>query len=77
MYKNAKKVEIPEPEKAHEFKKPIIILDEQKLPEQIIDVMKLSAMVCSEIKPAVPKHEIDMVDYKMAMPAANQTVAVA
>lgn len=78
MYKNAKKVSLQEPEKVHELKIPIIILDDQKLPElreQIIDVMKLSAMVSSEIKPVVPKHEIDMVDFQMVVP--KQTVAVA
>lgn len=54
MYKNAKKVDDTKPEKLPEFQEQIIVLDEQKYPElaeQIIDVMKLSALARSEMKP--------------------------
>lgn len=53
MYKDAKKVDTKS-QKLPEFQDQIIVLDEQKFPElaeQIIDVMKLSALACSEMKP--------------------------
>lgn len=53
MYKDSKKVDTKS-EKLPEFQEQIIVLDEQKFPElaeQIIDVMKLSALACSEMKP--------------------------
>lgn len=64
IYKNAKKVtkEI----KIAEKENTVTIVEEHKLSEdllkeQIIDVVKLSAMVCSEIIPMVPElNEINM-----------------
>lgn len=64
IYKNAKKV--TKEVKIAEKENTVTIveehkLSEDKLKEQIIDVVKLSAMVCSEIIPMVPElNEINM-----------------
>ncbi|CAK9183515.1 unnamed protein product [Ilex paraguariensis] len=55
IYKNSKKVI---DQKLPELQSKVIAVEGHKLPElteQIIDVMKLSAMVCSEIIPVVPQ----------------------
>lgn len=56
MYKDAQKINTKS-EKLPEFQDQIIVVDERKFPElaeQIVDVMKLSALVCSEMKPVAP-----------------------
>lgn len=85
MYKNAKKIPT-ESQKLPEFQDQIIVLDEHKFPElaeQIIDVMKLSALACSEMKPmttprATPTHQENQVPVVVPPPVLPvQPVAVA
>ncbi|KAF3644435.1 Bidirectional sugar transporter SWEET14 [Capsicum baccatum] len=66
IYKNAKKVAVTEEVKLENTETVVVIeehkIPEEKLKEQIIDVVKLSAMVCSEIIPIVTelKNEIEL-----------------
>ncbi|KAL8113947.1 hypothetical protein AgCh_021012 [Apium graveolens] len=74
MYKNTKKVTVDK-KLPGLFKDPeIIIIDDQKLPElkeNIIDVMRLSAVVCSEMKPAgqiSKEKELDVIQVQVVVP---------
>ncbi|KAI3455073.1 hypothetical protein Pfo_011736 [Paulownia fortunei] len=74
IYKKAKKVVVE--------KLPEIQIEDHKLPElkeQIIDVVKLSAIVCSEIIPVVPRlvddHALNL-DGEKTKPIVNETLEI-
>ncbi|KAL8118499.1 bidirectional sugar transporter N3-like [Apium graveolens] len=83
IYKNSKKNTI-EAKKLPEMYQddPVIIIDDEKLPElkaKIDDVMRLSAMVCSEMRPETKnsnENELDMIEIQVVVPK-KQSIAVA
>lgn len=83
IYKNSKKDTIEARKVPEIFQDdPVIIIDDEKLPElkaKINDVMRLSAMVCSEMKPEAKnsnENELDMIEIQVVVPK-KQSVAVA
>lgn len=83
IYKNSKKDTIEATKLPQMFQDdPVIIIDDEKLPElkaKINDVMRLSAMVCSEMKSEARNsnvNELDMIEIQVVVPK-KQSIAVA
>lgn len=80
MYKNAKKVDIVKgDEKVVEAAcdEKIIIVEDEKIRENIIDVMKLTAMVCAEMKPKLNPNNTNTQLQLQIVPPKQQQVAAA
>uniref|UniRef100_A0A161ZNU0 Bidirectional sugar transporter SWEET n=1 Tax=Daucus carota subsp. sativus TaxID=79200 RepID=A0A161ZNU0_DAUCS len=80
VYRNSKKDSIEAKKLPELFEDDsVIIIDDQKLPElkaKIDDVMRLSAMVCSEMKPVGRNsnpNELDMIEIQVVVPKKQAT----